>query len=94
MTEDYRIGIEEEYFIVDTETKSALRRTPMAFMDAAKQGLGDAVYVDLGGGKNLVALLAHIDKNLELEGINYVALRAYTAAVAALALIEAARPAR
>ena len=43
--------------------------------------LGDAVFVDLGQGKNLVALLAHIDKNkLELDGINYVALRAYTAA--------------
>ena len=44
------------------------------------QTSGDALYVDLGGGKNLVALLAHIDNNLELDGINYVALRAYTAA--------------
>src|SRR5262249_28521838 len=35
---------------------------------------------DLGGAKNLVALLAHVDKGLELDGINYVALRAYTAA--------------
>jgi hypothetical protein len=42
--------------------------------------VGDAIFVDLGGGKNLVALLAHIDKNLELDGMNYVALRAYTAA--------------
>src|SRR3954471_15629 len=41
---------------------------------------GDAVYVDLGGGKNLVALLAHIDKTLDLDAINYVALRAYNAA--------------
>jgi hypothetical protein len=41
---------------------------------------GDAVFVDLGGGKNLVALLAHIDKSLELDDINYVALRAYKAA--------------
>jgi hypothetical protein len=41
---------------------------------------GDAVFVDLGGGKNLVALLAHIDKTVDLEGINYVALRAYRAA--------------
>lgn len=41
---------------------------------------GDAVFVDLGGGRNLVALLAHVDKSLELDGINYVALRAYTAA--------------
>jgi hypothetical protein len=42
---------------------------------------GDAVFIDLGGGKNLVALLAHLDdKKIDLDGINYVALRAYTAA--------------
>ena len=41
---------------------------------------GDAVFVDLGGGKNLVALLAHIDKSVDLDDINYVALRAYRAA--------------
>ena len=41
---------------------------------------GDAVFVDLGGGKNLVALLAHIDKAVDLDDINYVALRAYKAA--------------
>ena len=42
--------------------------------------IGDAVFVDLGGGKNLVALLEHIDNTLDPDGINYVALRAYTAA--------------
>src|SRR4030088_2375908 len=41
---------------------------------------GDAVFVDLGGGKNLLALLAHLDKSVELDGMNYVALRAYNAA--------------
>ena len=42
---------------------------------------GDAVFVDLGGGKNLVALLAHIDdKDLDLDGMNYLALRAFNAA--------------
>jgi hypothetical protein len=43
---------------------------------------GDAVWVDLGGGRNLVALLAHIDdqKGLELDGTNFVALRAFNAA--------------
>ena len=41
---------------------------------------GDAMYVDLGGGKNLLALLAHIDKSVDLDDINYVALRAYKAA--------------
>jgi hypothetical protein len=41
--------------------------------------VGDAVFVDLGSGRNLVALLAHIDNVIDLDGINYVALRAYTA---------------
>jgi hypothetical protein len=40
---------------------------------------GDAVFVDLGSGKNLVALLAHLDKSLDFEGMNYLALRAYGA---------------
>jgi len=36
--------------------------------------------LDLGGGKNLIALLAHVDKTVELDGMNYLALRAYNAA--------------
>ena len=43
--------------------------------------LGDAVVVDLGQGRKLVALLAHVDNNkLVLDDMNYVALRAYGAA--------------
>jgi len=42
---------------------------------------GEAVFVDLGQGKNLVALLAHRQgAKLDLDDINYVALRAYGAA--------------
>jgi hypothetical protein len=41
---------------------------------------GDAVFVDLGGARNLVALMAHLDKSLDLDGMNYLALRAYGAA--------------
>ena len=42
---------------------------------------GDAVWVDLGAGRNLVALLAHLgDQGLELDGMNFVALRAFNAA--------------
>jgi hypothetical protein len=42
---------------------------------------GEAVFVDLGQGKNLVALLAHQQgAKLVLDDINYVALRAYGAA--------------
>jgi hypothetical protein len=42
---------------------------------------GDALVVDLGGGKILLALLAHLDDTkLDLDGMNYLALRAYGAA--------------
>jgi hypothetical protein len=42
---------------------------------------GDALVVDLGAGRNLVALLAQFDdKGLDLDGPSYVALRAYNAA--------------
>ncbi|CAA0086765.1 Putative glutamate--cysteine ligase 2 [Starkeya nomas] len=46
-TEEYRIGIEEEYFIVDGETRSALRRMPGAFMDKVHAELGGAVSGEL-----------------------------------------------
>jgi hypothetical protein len=42
---------------------------------------GDALVVDLGSGKALVVLLAHFDNGaLDLDGMNYLALRAYGAA--------------
>lgn len=41
---------------------------------------GDALLVDLGGGKTLVALLAHADRSMDLDAINYLALRAHRAA--------------
>jgi hypothetical protein len=42
---------------------------------------GDALMIDLGGGKTLLALLGHLnDSKLDLDGMNYLALRAYGAA--------------
>jgi len=53
---------------------------------------GDAVFVDLGGGKNLVALLAQLDDNtLDLDGMNYLALRAFKAAGRNVAFNEMSR---
>ena len=46
-----------------------------------------------GSGKNLVALLAHVDRNLVLDDINYVALRAYTAAAGKRVLVQRDEPA-
>lgn len=48
--------------------------------DRGTRTSGDALYVDLGGGRNVVATLAHFDKALDLDAVNYVALRAYPAA--------------
>lgn len=41
---------------------------------------GDAVFVDLGGGRNLTALLLHGTNPAETDGLNYLPLRAFAAA--------------
>ncbi len=41
---------------------------------------GDALFVDLGGGKNLVALLAVGTEPTELDATNYIAMRSFIAA--------------
>jgi hypothetical protein len=71
---------------VEVETPAGLKSASGVFAVTPDRGYnnrvrtltsGDAVFVDLGGGKNLVALLAHLDKSIDLDAINYVALRAY-----------------
>ncbi|TDT99461.1 MULTISPECIES: carboxylate-amine ligase [Azorhizobium] len=47
MSNDYRFGIEEEFFVVDAETKAALRRMPSGFFDALRDRLGDSITVEL-----------------------------------------------
>ena len=39
---------------------------------------GDVIVVDLGGGKTLVSLMAHVDDKVDLTEINYVAVRAFS----------------
>ncbi len=43
MTDSYSFGIEEEYFLVDAQTKAVMRGMPADFMTAAKSALGDRV---------------------------------------------------
>lgn len=43
MTENYSFGMEEEYFIVDAETKSLRRKASPAFLSALKRAIGPAV---------------------------------------------------
>ena len=43
MSSDYKFGIEEEYFLVDAETKSVARQMPETFLEAAKKATGGQV---------------------------------------------------
>lgn len=43
MPDGYKFGIEEEYFLVDAETKSVARAMPAAFLEAAKQATSGQV---------------------------------------------------
>ena len=47
MSDTCRFGIEEEFFVVDAETKAVMRRMPPAFFDAAKERLGDRLKGEL-----------------------------------------------
>ena len=71
---------------VEVETPSGIRTASGVLAVTPDRGYsnrgktrtsGDAVFVDLGGAKNLVALLAHPGQTIDFDGINYVALRAY-----------------
>ena len=74
---------------VEVETPAGVKSASHIFVVTPYRGYnpggntrtsGDAIFIDLGGGKNLVALLTHLDKKLDPDGISYVALRAYPAA--------------
>ncbi len=43
MSDDYKFGIEEEYFLVDAETKSVAREMPGSFLEKVKSACGEQV---------------------------------------------------
>jgi carboxylate-amine ligase len=43
MDDQFSFGIEEEYFLVDAETKAVICDMPKAFLDAAKKAVGPPV---------------------------------------------------
>src|SRR3978361_96523 len=78
----YRLTVEVETPAGVKSASSVLAVTPDRGYSrgATTRTSGDAVVGDLGGGKSVAALLAHLDSKLDLAAINYVALRAYNAA--------------
>lgn len=61
MADNYSFGIEEEYFIVDADTKAVQRRMPAAFLAALKAGLGSSVMREMLQSQVEVATKPSID---------------------------------
>src|SRR5215469_14001670 len=57
----YSFGIEEEFFLVDADTKSAARAMPKAFLEAAKKATGGQVTGELLQAQVEIATLPHTD---------------------------------
>src|SRR5262245_38167850 len=59
MADSFKFGIEEEYFLVDADSKSVCTTRPQAFFDAAKEILGDQVTGEMLQSQIEVATLPH-----------------------------------
>jgi carboxylate-amine ligase len=81
MANAYRFGIEEEFFLVDAETKSAARAMPAAFLASAKKATGGQVTGELLQAQVEIATLPHTDMATAREELRF--LRQTVAAIAA-----------
>jgi glutamate---cysteine ligase / carboxylate-amine ligase len=81
MADTYRFGIEEEYFLVDAQTKAPARAMPPAFLAAAKAATGGQVTGEFLQSQIEVATVAHTD--MATAGAELRALRQTLARVAA-----------
>jgi carboxylate-amine ligase len=61
MTGTYQFGIEEEYFLVDAETKAVTITRPDHFLHALKSTLGNQVSTEMLQGQIEVMTLPHVD---------------------------------
>jgi carboxylate-amine ligase len=61
MTNGFKFGIEEEFFLVDADTKCATRAMPSAFLKAAKRATGGLVSGELLQSQVEISTLPHTD---------------------------------
>lgn len=61
MADMFRFGIEEEFFLVDADTKSAARAMPASFLAAARKATGGQVTGELLQAQVEIATLPHTD---------------------------------
>jgi carboxylate-amine ligase len=78
---DYKIGIEEEYFLVDAATKSVSRAMPEGFLDAAKKATGGQIMGEFLQSQVEAVTLPHTDIKTAREELRH--LRQTVAKIAA-----------
>jgi carboxylate-amine ligase len=61
MSDDFKFGIEEEYFLVDAETKSVAVTRPEAFFAAAKKAIGPQIKGEMLQSQIECATVPHVD---------------------------------
>jgi len=81
MPSAYRFGIEEEYFLVDAETKTVARQMPEAFLADAKQATGERIRGEFLQSQLEAATVPHTDMDQASAELRF--LRQTIAAVGA-----------
>ena len=81
MADAFKFGIEEEFFLVDADTKSAARAMPAAFLAAAQKATGGQVTGELLQSQVEIATLPHTNMATAREELRF--LRQTVARIAA-----------
>jgi carboxylate-amine ligase len=90
MSDTYKFGIEEEYFLVDAQTKSVAHEMPAAFLEAAKAATAGQVKGELLQSQIEAATLPHVDMTAAREELRHLRLAlARVAAEHGLAILAA-----
>jgi carboxylate-amine ligase len=72
VADTFKIGLEEEYFLVDAETKSVARHMPKAFLDAAKQATAGQAMGEFLQSQVEVVTLPHTDMKTAREELRHL----------------------
>ena len=81
MSDDFKFGIEEEFFVVDATTRSARTQRPEAFFAAVKKEIGDQVRGEMLQSQIEIATLPHKDMSSATAELKF--LRQSVAKIAA-----------
>src|SRR6202047_2160430 len=72
MANIFKFGIEEKFFLVDADTKSAARAMPAAFLEAAQKATGGQVSGELLQSQGEIATLPHTDLATPREELRFL----------------------